>query len=265
MRPSLLPGLLTAAKRNRNRGFADVALFELGQAYRGEAPEDQYLAASGVRAGTAKLAGSGRHWDGAAADVDVFDAKADVFAVLAALGFDPGKAQITRDAPAWYHPGRSGTLRLGPKARARALRRDASGDAQGARRGRPRRRLRDLPRRDAAGESEGPRQGRRSRPPTCCRSSATSPSCSMHAVAAGDVVRAALRRRQGADRDRVGVRRVRGRHAGRCRQEVARHRGHAAAGRRDADGQGHRGGRRRRSSPPSRRPPAARSALEAGD
>jgi len=115
MRPSLLPGLLTAAQRNRNRGFTDVALFELGQAYRGEAPEDQYLAASGVRAGTAKLSGAGRHWDGAAKDVDVFDAKADVFAVLASLGFDPGKAQVTRDAPEWYHPGRSGTLRLGPK------------------------------------------------------------------------------------------------------------------------------------------------------
>jgi phenylalanyl-tRNA synthetase beta chain len=115
MRPSLLPGLITAAQRNRNRGFADVALFELGQAYRGAAPEDQYLAATGVRAGTAKLSGSGRHWDGAATDVDVFDAKADAFAVLSALGFDPNKAQVTRDAPAWYHPGRSGTLRLGPK------------------------------------------------------------------------------------------------------------------------------------------------------
>jgi phenylalanyl-tRNA synthetase beta chain len=111
----LLPGLLTAVQRNRNRGFADVGLFELGQAYRGEAPEDQYLAATGVRAGTAKLQGSGRHWDGAAADVDVFDAKADAFAVLSALGVDPGKAQVTLDAPAWYHPGRSGTLRLGPK------------------------------------------------------------------------------------------------------------------------------------------------------
>ena len=115
MRPSLLPGLLAAVKRNRNRGFADIGLFELGQAYRGDAPEDQVLSTSGVRAGTAKLAGSGRHWDGAAADVDVFDAKADVLAVLSALGFDPGKAQITRDAPSWYHPGRSGTLRLGPK------------------------------------------------------------------------------------------------------------------------------------------------------
>jgi phenylalanyl-tRNA synthetase beta chain len=115
MRPGLLPGLLAALKRNRNRGFNDAALFELGQAYRGETADDQYISATGVRAGTAKLGGSGRHWDGAAKDADLFDAKADVFAVLAALGFDPAKAQITRDAPAWYHPGRSGTLRLGPK------------------------------------------------------------------------------------------------------------------------------------------------------
>jgi phenylalanyl-tRNA synthetase beta chain len=115
MRPGLLPGLLAALKRNRNRGFSDAALFELGQAYRGDKADEQYLSASGVRAGTAKLGGSGRHWDGAAKDVDLFDAKADVFAVVAALGIDPAKAQISRDAPAWYHPGRSGTLRLGPK------------------------------------------------------------------------------------------------------------------------------------------------------
>jgi phenylalanyl-tRNA synthetase beta chain len=61
------------------------------------------------------LSGAGRHWDGAASTVSVFDAKADAVAVLAALGVDAGKAQITRDAPEWYHPGRSGTLRLGPK------------------------------------------------------------------------------------------------------------------------------------------------------
>jgi phenylalanyl-tRNA synthetase beta chain len=115
MRPSLLPGLLTAAQRNRNRGFADVALFEVGQAYRGDKPEDQLQLASGVRVGSAQLLGHGRHWDGAAKAVDVFDAKADAAAVLAALGVDPARAQITRDAPSWFHPGRSGTLRLGPK------------------------------------------------------------------------------------------------------------------------------------------------------
>ena len=115
MRPGLLAGLLTAVTRNRNRGANDVALFELGQSYRGEKPDDQYISAAGVRAGTAKLLGSGRHWDGKADDSSVFDVKADVFAALSLLGLDPNKAQISRDAPAWYHPGRSGTLKLGPK------------------------------------------------------------------------------------------------------------------------------------------------------
>jgi phenylalanyl-tRNA synthetase beta chain len=115
MRPGLLAGLLTAVRRNRNRGADDVALFELGQSYRGEKPEDQYTSAAGVRAGTARLAGAGRHWNGKAEPAGVFDVKADVFAALSALSFDPTKAQITRDAPSWYHPGRSGTVRLGPK------------------------------------------------------------------------------------------------------------------------------------------------------
>jgi phenylalanyl-tRNA synthetase beta chain len=115
MRPSLLPGLLSAAQRNRNRGFADLALFEVGQIYRGDAPRDQLIAAGGVRVEAARLAGAGRHWSGATKDADLFDAKADVVALLAELGFDAAKAQLTRDAPAWFHPGRSATLRLGPK------------------------------------------------------------------------------------------------------------------------------------------------------
>jgi phenylalanyl-tRNA synthetase beta chain len=115
MRPGLLPGLLTAVTRNRNRGALDVALFELGQAYRGEKPEDQYLSAAAVRAGTARISGAGRQWSGSGEPVGVFDVKADVVAALASLGIDASKAQITRDCPPWYHPGRSGTLRLGPK------------------------------------------------------------------------------------------------------------------------------------------------------
>jgi phenylalanyl-tRNA synthetase beta chain len=115
LRPSLLPGLLAAVARNRNRGFADLALFEVGQAYRGDAPEDQFMAAGGVRAGAAPLTGRGRHWSAGAAEVGLFDAKADVAALLGELGFDASRAQITRDAPAWFHPGRSAALRLGPK------------------------------------------------------------------------------------------------------------------------------------------------------
>jgi phenylalanyl-tRNA synthetase beta chain len=114
MRPSLLPGLITAAQRNRDRGFADGALFELGQAYRGAKPADQFVAASGVRFGRSALSGSGRHWSGEAPEADVFAAKADAVAALAALGIDQANLSVTREAPSWFHPGRAGALKLGP-------------------------------------------------------------------------------------------------------------------------------------------------------
>ena len=90
-------------------------MFEVGQAYTGIAPEQQLLLASGVRAGRAQMSGSGRHWGGQAEEAGVFDVKADVFATLAALGIDASRMPITRDAPAWFHPGRSGSIKLGPK------------------------------------------------------------------------------------------------------------------------------------------------------
>lgn len=115
MRPSLLAGLLMAARRNHDRGFADCALFEVGQVYRGAEPEDQFTGAAGVRAGSARLEGANRHWSANADIVDFFAVKADALGVLAALGQDPAKVQITGDAPEWFHPGQSATLRLGPK------------------------------------------------------------------------------------------------------------------------------------------------------
>jgi phenylalanyl-tRNA synthetase beta chain len=115
MRPSLLPGLLAAAQRNTDRGFADVALFEVSGAYEGDTPEKQRHVAAGVRRGTAKAQGSGRHWSGNAASVDLFDAKADALAALEAAGAPVDKLQIEAGGPEWYHPGRSGTFKLGPK------------------------------------------------------------------------------------------------------------------------------------------------------
>jgi phenylalanyl-tRNA synthetase beta chain len=115
MRPSLLPGLIAAAQRNADRGFGDVALFEVSGTYEGDAPEKQRRVAAGVRRGTAKLDGSGRHWAGAATPVGVFDAKADALAVLEACGAPVDKLQVEAGAPGWYHPGRSGTIKLGPK------------------------------------------------------------------------------------------------------------------------------------------------------
>lgn len=115
MRPSLLPGLIRSAQANADRGFGDVALFEVGQIFQSDEPEGQLIAAAGLRRGTARLEGTGRHWDGAAKAVDAFDAKADVMGLLAGLGVPVGGLQIIAGGPAWAHPGRSGTLQFGPK------------------------------------------------------------------------------------------------------------------------------------------------------
>ncbi|MFQ0815009.1 phenylalanine--tRNA ligase subunit beta [Brucella anthropi] len=115
MRPSLLPGLLAAAQRNADRGFSDTALFEVSGIYEGDTPDKQRRVAGGVRRGTAKVDGSGRFWAGNAAPVGVFDAKADALAALEAAGAPVDRIQIEAGGPAWFHPGRSGTLKLGPK------------------------------------------------------------------------------------------------------------------------------------------------------
>ena len=115
MRPSLLSALITSAQRNADRGTADVALFEVGQIFKGDKPEDQFTAASGVRRALAKADGIGRHWSGKPLPVDVFDAKADAFAVLAAAGAPIQALQVVPGGPVWFHPGRSGTIQIGPQ------------------------------------------------------------------------------------------------------------------------------------------------------
>jgi phenylalanyl-tRNA synthetase beta chain len=115
MRPSLIPGLVAAAQRNADRGFPDVGLFEVGQVFRGDAPQDQLTAAAGVRRALAKPSGIGRHWTKRDGEVDAFDAKADALAVLAAAGAPAQALQIMPRGPAWFHPGRSGTIQIGPQ------------------------------------------------------------------------------------------------------------------------------------------------------
>ena len=111
LRPSLIPNLAAAAGRNAARGFHDCALFEIGPRFEGPKPGQQTLVAATLRAGQT----SARHWAGARRAVDALDAKADALAALEAAGAATTALQAVGGgvAPGWYHPGRSGVLKLG--------------------------------------------------------------------------------------------------------------------------------------------------------
>ncbi len=115
MRPSLIPGLVAAVQRNADRGFPDGALFEVGQIFRGDAPDDQFTAAAGIRRALGKPTGIGRQWSKCDGEVDAFDVKADALTALTAAGAPPQALQVVPGGPAWFHPGRSGTIQIGPQ------------------------------------------------------------------------------------------------------------------------------------------------------
>jgi phenylalanyl-tRNA synthetase beta chain len=108
MRPSALPNLVAAAGRNAARGFTDAALFEIGPVY---TEDDQASVAAGIRAGSS----GPRNWAPPPRAVDAFDAKADVLAALGAADVPLESLQIVREAPDYYHPGRSGAVLLADK------------------------------------------------------------------------------------------------------------------------------------------------------
>ena len=113
MRPSILPNLIDAASRNEARGLADPALFEVGPQYKDATPQGQRTVAAGIRHHMAVP----RNWAEPARPVDAFDAKADALAVLSAIGA-PDTLSSQPGAPNWYHPGRSGALKLGDRVMA---------------------------------------------------------------------------------------------------------------------------------------------------
>ncbi len=111
MRPSILPNLIEAAQKNADRGYHNTALFEVGPVFASVKKDGQKTVAAGVR----YAAQGSRHWSGAdaARNVDAHDARADAVAALAAAGAPVDNLHVNRDAPSYYHPGRSGSLRLG--------------------------------------------------------------------------------------------------------------------------------------------------------
>ncbi len=110
LRPTPVATLALAARRNAARGAGDVGLFEIGPGFSSEDQDGQRQVAAGLRAGA-----SPRHWAEAARAVHAMDAKADAYAALAAAGVPMDALSVGRDAPSFYHPGRSGVVRQGPK------------------------------------------------------------------------------------------------------------------------------------------------------
>ncbi len=109
MRPSLLPGLLTATRRNLDRGAASVRLFEIGRRYLSDGERPTLgLVLAGER--------TARGWASSKSQAfDAFDAKAEALALLAEAGAPIESLQVMGEAGAQFHPGQSATLRLGPK------------------------------------------------------------------------------------------------------------------------------------------------------
>ncbi len=109
MRPSVLPNLLIGAKNNIARGFSNLSLFEVGPEFYGREPKAELTVASGIRVGLT----ADKDWNKTSRAFDLFDVKADALAVIAAAKGPADNPQITTDAPSYYHPGRSGAIRLG--------------------------------------------------------------------------------------------------------------------------------------------------------
>jgi len=108
MRPTALANLVEAAARNARKGFPDAALFEVGPNFRGDQPGDQWTAVTALVAPHAP-----RSWSKAKAD-PLFELKADLLALLDELGA-PTLQVVQGQNAAWWHPGRSARLQLGPK------------------------------------------------------------------------------------------------------------------------------------------------------
>lgn len=118
MRPSLLPGLLSAARRNLARGAGSLRLFEIGRRYQSadDGTSDERLTLAVVLAGDRIARGwDGRSNGGKAQGFDAFDAKAEALALLAEAGAPVDNLQVMGEAGSQFHPGQSATLRLGPK------------------------------------------------------------------------------------------------------------------------------------------------------
>ena len=109
MRPSLLPNLINNFIKNNNKGLKNFGLYEVGAVYLGDQDRDQILSSAGIRSGAILE----RHWAVKQREADIYDAKKDLYNVLEANRINLNSLSIVEEAPKWYHPARSASVKLG--------------------------------------------------------------------------------------------------------------------------------------------------------
>jgi len=108
LRPNLLPNLLQAIKKNKNRNFDSFSIFEIGSQYRSTSPEDQLNVACGIKSGIK----TEKSWKNMQTEFDIYDVKQDLTSLIDYLMPGNKKISVSNDCPSWYHPGRSGSIKI---------------------------------------------------------------------------------------------------------------------------------------------------------
>ena len=108
LRPNLLPNLLQAIKKNKNRNFDSFSIFEIGSQYRSTSPEDQLNVACGIKSGIK----TEKSWKNIQTEFDIYDVKQDLTSLIDYLMPGNKKISVSNDCPSWYHPGRSGSIKI---------------------------------------------------------------------------------------------------------------------------------------------------------
>ncbi len=108
LRPNLLPNLLQVIKKNKNRNFDSFSIFEIGSQYRSTSPEDQLNVACGIKSGIK----TEKSWKNMQTEFDIYDVKQDLTSLIDYLMPGNKKISVSNDCPSWYHPGRSGSIKI---------------------------------------------------------------------------------------------------------------------------------------------------------
>jgi len=108
LRRSIFSNLIIYLKKNQDRGYIDLSLFEIGPTFFGNKPGEQQIVLGGLKSGVTNR----KSWDSKARNIDVFDVKADAIKTLIELGIEEGDLHISSKTQDYYNPGRSGSVNL---------------------------------------------------------------------------------------------------------------------------------------------------------